>query len=94
MIKWFKNIYDKLYERYLCYYLYIDHRNNIIHISSRKKFSFCIDIPYIKCENRIDLKSYLIMYVNLYGFALIEFDKVIFKELNKNHSFLSLEKIG
>lgn len=52
-----------------------------------KKPSFGIDIPYHKFENKIDLKCYLIMYLNLYGFALYEFDKVLLKNLMKQVVF-------
>jgi hypothetical protein len=59
-----------------------------------KKFSFCIDIPYLDFENKIVFKEYLNMYLILHGFAIIEFDKIIFKKLNKKHCWLSLEKLG
>jgi hypothetical protein len=94
MIKWFKNIYDKFYERYLCYYLYIDHKYNIIRISSKKRFSFSIKIPYLDFENKIDFRNYLDMYLILHGFVLSEFNKVIFEKLNEKRCFLSLEKLG
>jgi CRISPR/Cas system CMR-associated protein Cmr1 (group 7 of RAMP superfamily) len=95
MIKWFKNIHSKLYERYLCYYLYIDYHRSIIRIYSDKNYKFRIEIPYVEFENKIVFKEYLNMYLILHGFALRLSDKTIYKRLNdKDLCVMFLEKLG